>query len=136
MKRWTLHARRAHAAFILAAGLLAVSAPAMAEEEKPQPKLCPICSKLEGANPSYGEKAGNTFTRGLLNFGLGWTEMIRQPGKAAREGKDVFHGVANGLAFSARRTLRGIGEVLTFWTPKIQDEYIHFSDDCPIDTMQ
>jgi len=129
-----MSARRAFVVILLIAGVTAAGQPVMAAED--QPRLCPICSKLEGSEATYVEKAGNTFTRGLLNLGLGWTEMIRQPGKAAREGKDVFHGVANGVAFSARRTLRGIGEVLTFWTPKVQDRYIHFSKDCPIDTMQ
>ena len=62
--------------------------------------------------------------------------MIRQPGKAAREGKGVFIGLANGVSFSARRTLRGLGEIFTFWTPKAGNQYIHFSKDCPLDSMQ
>jgi hypothetical protein len=115
--------------------LIACVQPAAAAEAAKQ-RLCPICAKANDPQAAYGEKAGNTLARGALNFGLGWTEMIRQPGKAAREGKDVFHGIANGIGFSARRTVRGLGELLTFWTPKVQGEYLHFSKDCPIDTMQ
>jgi len=110
---------------------------AVAEEKREEKQLlCPICSTLEDRSTSYGEKAGNTLARGMLNLTLGWTEMIRQPGKAAREGKGVLHGLANGVAFSARRTLRGLGEVFTFWTPKTTERYIHFSKDCPLDTLQ
>ena len=104
--------------------------------EQPKKQLCPICSKLEHPPANYAEKAGNTLARGLLNFGLGWTEMIRQPGKNARKGGPVLNGFVNGVSFGARRTIRGLGEILTFWTPKMGDEYIHFSKDCPLDTMQ
>ena len=116
--------------------LLMVAFAQTAEAAQPKPRLCPICAKANDERAAYGEKAGNTLARGALNLGLGWTELIRQPGKAAREGKNVFHGIANGVGFSARRTLRGLAEVFTFWTPKVKGEYIHFSKDCPIDTMQ
>ncbi|MBI4003934.1 MAG: hypothetical protein HY353_02835 [Candidatus Omnitrophica bacterium] len=119
---------------VIASLIVAFAQPAAAAE--PKARLCPICAKANDDQATYGEKAGNTLARGALNLGLGWTEMIRQPGKAAREGKNVFHGIANGIGFSARRTLRGLGELLTFWTPKVEGEYIHFSKDCPIDTMQ
>ena len=101
-----------------------------------QQRLCPFCMKANNQRASYGENAANTLARGALNLGLGWTELIRQPGKNARKGKNVLLGVANGVGFSARRTLRGLGELLTFWAPKVQGEYIHFSKDCPLDTMQ
>ena len=119
---------------IIASLLLAFALPADAAEPKPRP--CPVCTRANDEQAAYGEKAGHTLARGALNFGLGWTELIRQPGKAAREGKNVFHGIANGIGFSARRTLRGLGELVTFWTPKVEGEYIHFSKDCPLDTKQ
>jgi hypothetical protein len=114
--------------------IVAFVTPAAAAQ--PKARLCPICAKANDEQATYADKAGNTLARGALNFGLGWTELMRQPGKAAREGKNVFHGIANGIGFSTRRTLRGLGELLTFWTPKMGGEYIHFSKDCPIDTMQ
>ena len=112
--------------------LLGISPPADARE----PQMCPICSKLKNQSASYGEKAGNTLSRGVLNFTLGWTELIRQPAKKARAGGNVWHGIANGIGKSTTRTARGLGEVLTFWMPKMRGNYIHFSKDCPIDTMQ
>jgi len=97
--------------------------------------ICPICKTLKEDSVTYGEKAGNTLARGVLNFTLGWTELIRQPAKKARAGDNVWRGIANGIGKSALRTARGLGEVVTFWTPKRKDGYIHFSKDCPIDTM-
>ena len=119
---------------VIASLIVAFAQPATAAQ--PKARLCPICAKANDEQAAYADKAGNTLARGALNFGLGWTELMRQPGKAAREGKNVFHGIANGIGFSARRTLRGLGELLTFWTPKVEGEYIHFSKDCPLDTMQ
>ena len=98
--------------------------------------LCPICSKANSESATYAEKAGNTLARGVLNLGLGWTELIRQPAKKAREGGNVFLGILNGVGHSATRSVRGLGEILTFWAPKVQGEYVHFSKDCPLDTMK
>ena len=130
-KRYNMYTMKG---LLIAVLIVAFAQPAAAAEAKP--RLCPICAKANDEQAAYGEKAGNTLARGALNLGLGWTEMIRQPGKAAREGKNVFVGIANGVSFSARRTLRGLGDLLTFWTPKVQGEYIHFSKDCPLDTRQ
>ena len=98
--------------------------------------ICPICSKANNASATYAEKAGNTLARGALNLGLGWTELIRQPAKKARAGGNVFLGILNGVGRSATRSARGLGEILTFWAPKVQGEYVHFSKDCPLDTMK
>ena len=115
--------------------LVCWSAVSLAFAEEP-PLICPICSKANNTDATYQEKAGNTLARGLLNMTLGWTELIRQPAKKARKGGNVFGGMANGVGKSFVRTMRGAGEVLTFWTPKSDQGYIHFSKDCPIDTMQ
>ncbi len=119
----------------IAMGLVLVfgAGPWAAAEE---PQLCPICLKANNDEIGYQDKAGNTLARGLLNFGLGWTEMIRQPGKTAREGGNVLTGIAIGAGASVARTFSGLGEILTFWTPKIGKDYIHFSRDCPLDTTQ
>ena len=85
---------------------------------------------------SYQEKATNTLLRGALNTTLGWTELIRQPAKEAKEGGNVFVGLANGVGQSVTRTLAGLGEIFTFWTPKVQGQYIHFAEDCPLDTTK
>lgn len=109
--------------------LLGLPGVAMAEE----PVVCPICIKANNDEASYQDKASHTLARGLLNFTLGWTDFIRQPGKAAREGESIASGIALGAGSAITRTISGLGEILTFWTPRIGKDYIHFSRDCPLD---
>ena len=108
--------------------LLGVSRPAMAEEAKP---VCPICSKA-GDEASYAAKAGTTLVRGATNTLLGWTELLRQPAEETKAGGNVLVGIGKGVGQGVVRTVQGLGEVLTFWTPKVDHHYIHFSKDCPV----
>ena len=126
--------RRALLSVVIVAALAAGPTAITWAEEALQP-VCPICENLRKEHLRYSDKTANTLGRGLLNFTLGWTELIRQPAKKAREDKDVWRGIANGIGKSAVRSVRGLGEILTFWTPETKDGYIHFSKDCPIDTM-
>lgn len=109
--------------------LLGVSGPAMAAT---QGAACPLCAKASDESAPYATKAGSTLARGAANTLLGWTELIRQPANEVKGGGNVFTGLAKGVGQTVRRTLGGVGEVLTFWTPKIQGSYLHFNDDCPI----
>lgn len=103
-----------------------------AEDQADQVLICPICSKASSEDASYSEKAGYTLTRGATNTLLGWTEMFRRPVDEVKQGGNVLSGIGSGVSHSLTRTLGGLGEVFTFWTPKIQNSYVHFSDDCPI----
>ncbi len=113
-------------------------------KEKPQAKpaeqaskktLCPFCAAALSNKSAYHEKAGNTLVRGAINFGFGWTEMITQPAREAENGGNMFNGMANGISRGIGRTFGGLGEMLTFWTPKVEGEYIHFLPDCPLDSQ-
>lgn len=112
----------------LTAALLAAAPAASAE-----PKICPICDQLRKEKLAYPEKAGNMLARGALNFTLGWTEMMKQPAQEAREGHHVLTGLGKGISRSASRTLGGLAEIATFWMPKVNGEYTHLSEDCPLD---
>ncbi len=112
--------------------LFVASSPAFAEERQ----LCPICLKANDPKSSYQEKGGNTLLRGALNASLGWTEIIRQPAQEAKEGGNLLVGLAKGVGQGLTRTLTGLGEIFTFWTPKLNDQYIHFAQDCPLDTTK
>ena len=94
--------------------------------------MCPICAKANQEKADYSTKAGHTLARGAANTLLGWTDLIREPAQEARRGGNVFRGLALGVGRSVTRTLGGAGEVLTFWTPKVQGRYLHFAHDCPI----
>ncbi|MBI4343640.1 MAG: hypothetical protein HY601_02365 [Candidatus Omnitrophica bacterium] len=117
----------------LAAALLGVPGfCAAAEPAAKRAAVCPICSKTLSDQTDYGTKAGHTLLRGATNTFFGWTEMILQPAQTAKEGGNVFTGLAKGLGQGLTRTLNGAAEVATFWTPKINQRYLTFSEDCPI----
>jgi putative exosortase-associated protein (TIGR04073 family) len=125
--------------------LLGASHPAAAEED-PTPAgsqqaaaadgpVCPICGTIRQQDVSYPAKAGSTLVRGASNTLFGWTEIIREPAQEAREGRNVRNvvvGIANGVGHGIARTAVGVGELLTFWTPKINNRYVRLAEDCPI----
>lgn len=102
--------------------------PVRAEE----PMICPICAKAEAEKASYAEKAGYTLVRGATNALLGWTELIAQPANEVKAGGNLVVGIGKGIGQGVKRTLGGAAEVLTFWTPKVRNEYLHFASDCPL----
>ena len=110
--------------------LFGFSGPAMAAQQKAA--MCPVCDKAGDDSASYPSKAGYTLVRGAANTLLGWTELIRQPVSEVKGGGNVFTGLAKGVGEGVKRTLGGAAEVVTFWTPKMKDSYLHFSDNCPI----
>jgi putative exosortase-associated protein (TIGR04073 family) len=121
---------RGVAAALGIAALVGLSTPVKAEETaKTQ---CPICSKASDQSATYSTKAGTTLVRGAANTALGWTELISQPVQEVKSGGNVFVGIGKGVGQTVKRTLSGLGEVLTFWTPKVKDRYIEFATDCPV----
>lgn len=116
---------------VVCAGVLlcGVAAPASAAEAS---KICPICKRANDGSADYGTKAGHTLARGAANTLLGWTEAIQQPAEEAKHGGNVFVGILNGLGRGVQRTAAGVGEVLTFWTPKVGNDYIRTATDCPL----
>ena len=105
------------------------SNPPLAAEERRQ---CPICANAGRPEATYAEKAGSTFARGAANTLLGWTDLIRQPAREVKESGNLATGLVEGVGSSILRTLGGVGELLTFWTPKVNHQYIHFAKDCPV----
>ncbi len=93
---------------------------------------CPICSRANEEAAAYPAKAVSTLGRGAANALFGWTELIRQPAQEAKAGGNVLVGIGKGVGQGVLRTLAGVGEALTFWTPKVQDRYLHFATDCPV----
>lgn len=101
---------------------------ATAEERR---LVCPVCSKLN-KDSSYTVNASHTFVRGASNTLLGWTELIRLPAQEAKEGGSVAIGMIKGISEGAIRTGSGLGELFTFWLPKVPKDYIRFAHDCPV----
>jgi len=116
---------------IVASALWLVGVQAAQAEEPPRP-ICPICSRANEETAAYPSKAVATLGRGAANTFLGWTELIRQPAQEAKAGGNVFIGIGKGVGHGVTRTLAGVGELLTFWSPKVQDRYLRFATDCPV----
>ena len=76
-------------------------------------RQCPVCSKAESFR--YGPKLFGSLMRGLLNTGLGWTEILNQPVQAARDKEGMAAGLGRAPGRAVTRTARGVKELLTFW---------------------
>ena len=122
-------ARRGISAALVCVAVLGASRPAAATDER---VMCPICDKANDASSSYSSNASHTLLRGATNALFGWTELMRQPAEEVKAGGNVFTGIAKGVGYGVGRTAAGAGEILTFWVPKSQHGYVHFSKDCPI----
>ena len=96
--------------------------------------VCPVChrSMRQEEEVTYTSKASHTLVRGAANVLFGWTDLIRQPAVDVKQGGNVFSGLAHGLGQGLTRTVSGAADILTFWTPKVHDHYLHFTNDCPV----
>ncbi len=114
-------------------GLLCLGMPSLAfAEDAPRP-TCPICrNAASNQSADYQAKATHTLVRGVTNTFFGWTEVIRQPAEEVKAGGNLFTGILKGIGQGVGRTAAGAGEILTFWTPKGKNGYVHFATDCPI----
>ena len=99
--------------------------------EEPAP-MCPICQHANDEQAAHGQKASATFVRGAMNTAFGWTELLTQPTEEVKAGGNLMAGIGKGIGFAVKRTGVGIGELLTFWTPKGKRGYLKLTNDCPI----
>ena len=102
------------------------------QDQTSVPAVCPICGRLLNDQTDYATKASHTLLRGATNTLFGWTEVILQPAETAKQSGNLFTGLAKGVGQGLTRTLTGVAEVVTFWTPKVNKRYLRFSDNCPI----
>lgn len=75
-----------------------------------------VCTWAESKR--YAVSAPGKLTRGVINLGLGWTNIFVQP---FRE-DDVMTGIGKGLSDFFVRSFQGAGEILLFWLPPVPNE--------------
>ena len=75
-----------------------------------------VCNWAE--SKEWRVSAPGKLTRGIINTGLGWTNLFVQPFK----GDSVMNGVGAGLSECMVRTMQGLGEILLFWLPPVPEE--------------
>ena len=85
---------------------LCLARPAVAQEQEEETTPAPEFS---------GEKLG----RGLQNGMLGWTEMVTRPQAEVQENgpRGLVKGLLEGISYGTIRTVTGVAEVATFWSP-------------------
>ncbi|MBI4358357.1 MAG: hypothetical protein HY584_03575 [Candidatus Omnitrophica bacterium] len=81
---------------------------------------CGVCEVAESQD--YGESAPGKIGRGLVNIGLGWTNLIAQPIQAGSSGGNVGAGFGKGLWLTLVRTVQGVAEIGLFWLPPGPEE--------------
>ena len=115
---------------VLCFGLLLVlfcSATGMAQttgsDISPSSLQCGLCEAAESQN--WAKSAPGKIGRGLVNAGLGWTNLFSQPIQAASSGDNVLGGLGRGIADLFVRTLQGVVELGLFWLPPAAEEAVH-----------
>lgn len=111
--------------------VLSLATPAHAEQQQQQ-GLCPICRVANSQTSAYPEKVGSTLVRGAANTAFGWTELLVEPTAEVKAGGNLLTGIGKGVNMAMKRTVLGVGELLTFWTPKGQNGYLTLNHDCPV----
>jgi len=93
---------------------------------------CPICRTANDQAAPYAGKATSTLMRGAVNVLFGWTELLIQPTEEVDQGGNLAIGIGKGVGYAMKRTAAGLGEVLTFWTPRGKERSVTLATDCPI----
>ncbi|MBI4355615.1 MAG: hypothetical protein HY597_04105 [Candidatus Omnitrophica bacterium] len=101
-----------------------------------QGDLCKICATANDDSAPYAAHAGSALVLGAANTLLGWTELFNQPAQAHKNGEHIGVGLVRGVGYTIRRTLQGVGGILTFWVPKHGGSYLHVASNCPMDMNQ
>lgn len=86
------------------------------EEINPSSLHCGVCGAAEAQN--FGKSAPGKIGRGLVNIGLGWTNLFAQPIHAGKSGGNVLTGIGKGLGYTMIRTVQGVVEIGLFWLPQ------------------
>lgn len=98
-------------ALVLVIFLIGMSASAYAESN--------CCNWAESKN--WAVSAPGKLTRGVINLGLGWTNMFVEPFQT----DSVMEGIGKGISDFLIRTFQGAGEIILFWLPPPPEETLH-----------
>jgi putative exosortase-associated protein (TIGR04073 family) len=88
---------------------------------------CGMCANLNDGD--IMTVCGARLCSGACNALLGWSEIFFRPGKVVAEGGNPLVGFFRGLGNAVARTVVGMVEIATFWTPG--DSVVKMAD-CPV----
>jgi len=81
---------------------------------------CGVCEGAESVK--YGRSWWGKLERGLINTGLGWTNLVAQPKQAVSDGENLLLGIGKGFGYTGLRTIQGVVEIVISWLPPVHDE--------------
>ncbi|MBI1977887.1 MAG: hypothetical protein HYS55_03960 [Candidatus Omnitrophica bacterium] len=116
--------KKAKAVCLIAVLMLVLTRFSYAEEITSDSPSCGVCQGAESQN--FGKSAPGKIGRGLVNTGLGWTNLLAQPIQAGSSGGNVFTGIGKGLWMTVVRTLQGVTEFGLFWLPPGPEESLKY----------
>ena len=105
--------------FLCSSVSLAQSQPARVDISQSEAK-CGVCQGAESM--SWAKSAPGKILRGIVNAGLGWTNLIAQPIRSSQDGDNVFKGIGKGFGYTVLRTVQGVAEIVIFWLPPSHEE--------------
>ena len=67
---------------------------------------------------NYGVRAPSRLLHGIVNAGLGWTQLFYEPVHSVRsEGQNIGEGILDGIVQTTYYTVLGAWDIGTFWVP-------------------
>lgn len=99
-------------------------------------EISSLCSAAD--SDSYITKASGQFTRGIVNMGFCWIELIHQPGLELKPemGGNLFRGLGRGVGHTLLRAAKGVGDIFTAFLPPHEDgTYEVIVHDCAFGIM-
>ena len=116
-----MKARKLISLLVFAVVLFSFTVPGYSMDEKE------MIAKVTSDN--YGERAFFRLTHGIVNAGLGWTQLLWEPIKSVRQdGQNLAEGIFDGLGYSVYFTALGVWDIATFWVPGEQGKEIAVKD--------
>ena len=74
--------------------------------------------KANVTSDNYAVRAPSRLLHGIVNAGLGWTQLIYEPIHSVRaENQNLGQGILDGLAQTVYFSVLGAWDIATFWVP-------------------
>ena len=77
----------------------------------------PVKASPWAEETTYGEKALGKLEFGLINLGLGWTEVLSEPYQADKAGANAWRAIGTGICNAVFDTVGGALHAGTFFIP-------------------
>ncbi|MCM8776309.1 MAG: hypothetical protein NC930_08200 [Candidatus Omnitrophica bacterium] len=95
---------------------------------------CSMDEKVVSDN--YAERAGSRLLCGLVNAGLGWTQIFVEPRQSVKyDDQNIVDGIFDGFGGAVYYSVLGVWDLGTFWFPGSGGKDIA-AKDCVLETFK